>query len=256
MKFFGSITKLEADISATEAALQPVLEKAEIKTAMRDGKVIPIADATNAEKVIALVAAQPPGTQLEERSHLIQSNGIIAARLETTQTDLALSQTSVGNLTREKATLEGQLTVAQSSVQTLTNERADLTNRLNVSNQQVTAQQTQLREQKAAIARKCITCGCIALIDDNGQPLAKDATDEQKMSAAMRVSDGKEAFSFNDLLKSYSGAVNAAIAKTGAVPFDMPASPPAGAKAELKGRARMLAAMKIEGVNATMTATQ
>lgn len=245
MKFFGNVSKLEAEITSAEQALQPDLESASIKTAMRDGKVIPIADATVSEKYIALRSAHPPGTDLQERSNLLSSNDAISKALEKSATDLAVAQTSVATLTREKADLETRFAVSQASVQSLTGEKADLTNRLQAAVNQFSANDRELKARDLELSKLCLAAGCLDLKAENGDALAADATEADKLEAATRIPNG-------DKLKAYRGAVNAAIAKTGALPLEIPVvAPGVAAKKELTGRARMLSTLKIAGMTST-----
>lgn len=243
MKFFGNVSKLEAEITSAEQALQPDLESASIKTAMRDGKVIPIGDATVSEKYLALRSAHPPGTDLQERSNLLSSNDAISKALEKSATELAIAQTSVATLTREKVDLQGQISVSQASVQSLTGEKADLNNRLQAAVNQFSANDKELKARDLDLSKLCVAAGCLDLKSEAGDPLAADATEADKLAAATLIPN-------SDKLKAYRGAVNAAIAKTGALPLEIPVAPPGAAtKQEPKGRARMLAAMKIDGFN-------
>src|ERR1017187_2354603 len=239
-----SIGKANAEITSAEDILAPALTKAGISSVTVDGKVIPVADASLSAKLMALLAVTPPGTGSQQLSDVLVSNDLIAKELEKTKTDLAIAQTSVATLTREKADLEGRLATASKSVETLTAERADLGNRKTAAENQFTANGNELKAMNEELSVLCLAANVLDLKNETGVELAATATREQKLEAANRVP-------WKDKLKAYRGAVNAAIAKTGASPLEIPATPPGGKaeKQELKGRERMKSAIKIEGMN-------
>jgi hypothetical protein len=240
---FWNIGKANAEITQADEAVNPALEKAGIKTLLVDGKTVAYADAPLAHRITALIAANPRGADLQEASELLASNDAISKALDKSTTDLAVAQTSVATLTRENAELASNLATSQSSVQSLTAEKADLNNRLQAAVNQFTANEKELKVRDAELSKLCVAAGCLDLKGEDGQPLAADATEEIKLAAASRIAHG-------DKLKAYRGAVNAAIAKTGALPLEMPVVPPGSKqKAEPTGRARMLASMKIDGLS-------
>ncbi len=244
-----NIGKANAALNAAAAALVPAMEAAGIKTISVDGKAVAYADAPLAAQISALIAAQPPVSNATQISDVLVSNEQIAGELDKTKTELAVAQTSVATLTRENGQLKQDLATSQTSVQTLTVENGDLKNRLTAATNQFSANAKELASRDTDLSRLCIAAGCLELTDVSGKALAKDATEEQKMEAAGRISH-------SDKLKAYRGAVNAAIAKTGASPLEIPTLPPGerGQKAqELKGRDRMKAGMKIEGYPSTQT---
>lgn len=209
MKFFGNVTRLESEINAVEQALQPDLEKANITTALREGKVIPIGEATISEKYQALRAAHPPGTDLQERANLLQNNDRVSKELEKVSTDLAVSQTSVGTLTREKASLQEQLTAAQASVTSLTAKNADLNNQLQAAVNQYSASQKALESVNTEISRKALEYGALsALTGPDDKPLAADASAEARLEAANRIPAAEK-------LTAIGGAVNRAMTELG-----------------------------------------
>lgn len=239
-----SIGKANAELTNAEEVLAPAIAKAGISTIVVDGKSIPAADAPLSARIAALLAAAPPVANSQQLSDVIVSNDLIAKELEKTKTDLAIAQTSVATLTREKADLESRLSIANKSVETLTAEKADLGNRKVAAENQFTANGTEIKSFNTELSRVCLAANVLDLKNEDGTPLAADATSDQKLEAANRAP-------WQDKLKAYRGAVNAAIAKTGASPLEIPAMPPGGKteKPVVKGRDRMKAAMKIEGMN-------
>lgn len=225
MKFFTSVTKANAELTSAAAALQPVLEKAGIKSASREGKVIPIEDATIAEKFNALQSAQPSGSDLQQRSELLESNEIISKRCEKAESDLAIAQTSVGTLTREKVALETDLTAARASITTLTANQADLTNRLDAAVNQYSAEFGKVKAFNTAISKLCLEAGCLDLKALN---LKADATDAEKLAAV-------ETLPVDEKLNAYKGAVNAAVGRLGISANSLPGAPSGGANLATTG---------------------
>lgn len=219
MKFFGNITKLEAALDSIEKAIQPDLEKAGITTAMRDGKSIPVSEATVAEKYAALRAANPVGTGMEERAQLLASNGVIAQRCEKAESDLAIAQTNVGNLTREIATVKSELETSRASVTTLTQEKTNQTNLRDAALTENTRIQKEMDALNENLSQVCLAAGCLDLKDKDGKPLAADALPAVKLEAANKISAA-------DKIKAYQGAVNAAMARTGVSFGTVPGTPP------------------------------
>jgi hypothetical protein len=221
LKFFGNVKKLETEIEATDAALQSDCEKADIKTAQRDGKVISITEATISEKYAALRAAHPPGTNLEERAELLASNGLIASRCEKAETDLALEKTTTSTLTRENASLKTALDTEKASVATLTAEKANQINLRDAAVNENNRLQKELNGLNGELSRRCLAANCLMdLRDENGAPLAANATPEAKQEAADRIPAGEK-------LTALCGAVNATLAKLG---VDLSRLPSGGAR--------------------------
>jgi septal ring factor EnvC (AmiA/AmiB activator) len=241
---FWNIGKANSEITTAEDVLAPALTKAGISTVTIDGKPVAIADASLAAKISALIAANPPGAGSQQVSDVLVSNDLISKELEKTKTDLAIAQTSVATLTREKADLESKLTVSNKSVETLTAERGDLLNRKQAAENQFTANQQEITAFNGQLSELCLATGVLHLRTAAGEELPENATRDEKMQAADRIA-------WREKLTAYRGAVNAAIKKTGASPLEIPALPPGGKveKVELKGRERMKSAMKIEGFN-------
>ena len=238
-----NIGRANAEISAAEDALAPALEKAGIKTISIDGKSVAATDASLAARISALIAAQPAVPDSQNAAEALVSNELISKELETTKTELALKTTAVESLTRDKADLESRLSTASATVQSQSVQIGVLTTERDAAVKQFTSNSKELTAQKTVLAQRCIAARCVDLIDESGKALAADATDETKLTAVMRTSQP-------DLFKAYCGAVNAAIAKTGASPLEIPVLPPGGKanqKPELKGRDRMVAATRISG---------
>lgn len=243
MKFFGNVTKLEAAITAMEAAIQPDLEKAGITTALRDGKVIPIAEASITEKYVALRAAQPAGADLEGRAQLLASNKVVSDRCEKAESDLAIANTNVGVLTRENAQLKSELETERASVKTLTAEKSNEINLRDSAVKENARLSKELQGQKMALAKDCLVWGCVDFKGADGKALAKDASDADLAKAA-------EGMTFAELHTAHKGAVTSAAAKIGinitAVPgqSETANTPPPKPGSNLTGLERALAVHK------------
>jgi hypothetical protein len=233
MKFFN-ISKANEALEAASAAIQPDLEKAGITTAMRDGKQIPIADATLAEKIIALRVAQPTGTDLQLRAELLESNATIAARCEKAESDLAIAKTTVATLQREKADLETRLSTKQGAVQTLTSQKAQLEVQLKASSDEFGRVNRDLAAVNATVSEMCVNAGCLELKGEDGKALAADATQDEKLKAA-------NAIPIADKLTAYKGAVNAALVRVGIPAGTLPGGAPGGVPKQSIGQAAILA---------------
>lgn len=239
-----NIGKANAEISAADAAINPLLESAKITTIKVDGKDLPASDAPLADKISALAAVSKPGVANQDISELVTSNDLISKQLEDATGKLAVSNSSVAKLQQDNAALTSQLQTSQSSVSNLTAANAELQNRHDASIRQVGELTKQVNGINAEVSKQCLEYGCLDLTTEDGKLLAKDASADEKLAAANRIP-------IADKLKASKGATNAAMAKLGLPVGDLPAPGmphKAGSeKKDPKGRDRMKAAMKIEG---------
>ena len=227
--FIANIGKANAEINSGNEAADTALIAAKITTLKVEGKDVPSAEAPLAVKIAAISALVSSGDKSQDVSELIASNGQIAAQIEDLQAKLSVANATIAASTQKISTLESELATNKASVQTLTSDLTTHKNLLSASNTEAARLSGQLNAQKSALAARCIAAGCI--------DFAKDATESDKVAAA-------EKLSFDDLFKSYNGAVNAAIKKTGVSFADVPAAPPVNSeKKELTGRARFNASI-------------
>ena len=233
MKFFGNVTKLEAEISSADKLIQADIEAANITTAMRDGKTIPISEATLTEKYAALRQAQPVGSNLEERAQLLSSNAQIATRLEKAETDLALEKTNVGTLTRENALLKQERDTAQASVKTLTEEKSNQINLRDAAVKENSRLQGELDAINAEISKRALSYG---VLNVEGNDEAAKLAEANKKSPLEK-------------LTLIDGALNSAAARIGVKLGEVPNAgatnqATAKPKTELKGLDRTKAAFE------------
>ena len=241
------IGKANAELNAADEALAPALAKAGINSIAVDGKTLSLAEASLSAKISALISAQPPVTDSSSAAEALVSNELISKELEKVNTELAIKTTAVDGLTRDKAELAEKLGKSEAAVTDLTGKLSTCTIERDSAVNQFNATAKQLSAQKVALAERCISANCLDLNGTDGKPLAKDATHEAKIEAAVKISH-------EDLFKAYNGAVNAAVAKTGVSFAEIPSGKPAGVgeqKPEVKGRAKFTAALRINGQTKT-----
>jgi len=236
-----NLVKANAALESANEAADKVLVQAKISTLKVDGKDVALADAPIAAKIAAVGALVASGEKSQDVSELIASNGQIAAQVEELTGKLTVANATVASQSQKLTALEGELATEKASVATLTGKVTETANLLKASNDEAARVTKELNAQNDELSALCVTAGCLELKGADGKLLAKDASETDKLAAAKSVSYG-------DKLKAYRGAVNAAIAKTGATPLEFPTTPPGQAvekKPELKGADRMKAAIKI-----------
>lgn len=240
---FFNITKANAEIAAGHEAIDAALVAAKVSTIKVDGKEVPVGEVKLSDKIAALNALVKVGDSSQDVAELTASNGLIAGKVEGLETELATEKAKNETLSREKIAQTEKIANLENSVTTLTSQLTEKTTLLDASNKEALRVTKEKAAQESEIAQLCVATGCIELKDEKGAPLDAKATADQKLAAAIRNG-------FDNNVKAYRGAVNAAIAKTGSTPLEIPAAPPAGEQAkkpELTGAARMAAATKIAG---------
>jgi hypothetical protein len=212
---FWNIGKANSEISTGHEEADKILTAAKISTLNVDGKDVPATDAPLAVKISAVSALLNSGDKTQDVSELIASNGVIAAQVEELTGKLTVANASVQSLSREKTDLEGRLSTATASVDRLTTEAGTNKNLLESSNKEVSRVSKEVTSQKTALARLCIRTGCLDLKADDGAAFPADASEDVKVAAVMKITDGREVFTFENLVTAYSGALNAAAARVG-----------------------------------------
>ncbi len=214
---FHSISKADKEITSADAIIDPALASSGITTIQVEGKQFPASEAPLASKISALIAVNPPGAGTQQISDVLVSNDVISKELEKVSTELTISKNSVAVLTQDNANLKQSEGVAQASVSKLTAENAEQKNRLEAAINQFTSNAKEIASVNREVSKACVACGCLDLQGEDGKPLAADATEEAKLAAADKIS-------VSDKLKSYQGAVNAAVAKIGVLPSSIPSA--------------------------------
>ena len=227
--------RMNAELAGSDAAVDPLLVSAKITVLKVDGRDVPAADAPLPIKIAAIGALIATGDRTQDSAELIAANGQMATQVETLQAQLATAQATTGAQVQKITALEGQLATAQAAVQQQTAQAGTNTNLLDASNREVARLTKELNAMKSTLAQRCIAANCLDFAS-----LGANATAEQKMGHAMTLPH-------EDLFKAYSGAVNAALARTGVSLEVIPAARPAGPGAErpqLKGRERFTASIQ------------
>lgn len=231
-----NIGKANAEINAGHEAADKALTAAKITSIAVDGKDVPASDAPLAAKISAVASLVSAGDKTQDISELIASNGQVAAQVEDLTAKLTTANATTSAQAQKINTISAELVTSQASVATLTAKNTELSNLLDASSKEAARVTGIANAQKTALAQDCIECGCLALVGEDGKPLAADASADVKLAAALKLSS-------DDLRKSFKGAVNTAMSKTGVSLFAIPTAPVGEAKkTELKGRARFVAA--------------
>lgn len=234
---FWNIGKANAEITSGHETLDAALSAAKISTLKVDGKDVPAGDAPLAVKAAAIAGLVSSGEKSQDVSELIASNGIVAAQVEELTNKLTVANATTAAQAQQIADLQSKLATANASVEKLTAAGNTTQNLLEASNKQVISATNESNALKRTLAQHCLDVNCLSLTDEKGQPLAADAAADVKLNAALRISA-------DDMFKSFKGAVNSAMAKTGVSLFALPLAPATSAepKKELTGRARFVAA--------------
>ena len=240
----ANLIKSRAELVASDAAIDPILASSKITVLQVDGKDVPATDAPLPVRITALGKLISTGDKTADTAALIEANGQLAAQTEANESKLTVANSTISAQTQKIASLETQLATQTASVQTLTATLASTENLLKASNGEVARTMKALADQKQALALRCLAANCLDLTGEDGKPLAKEASQEIRLAAAMNLSQ-------EDLFKFYNGAVNAAVSKTGVSFETIPNMVPSGigqkpiATDEPKGRARFAQAVKI-----------
>lgn len=205
---FYNIAKANAEIQSAEETLAPALEKSGVKTISIEGKTVALSDAPLAAKISTLLSAQPVVSGAQTAAEAIQSNDLIATELEKTNTRLALQDTAVESLSREKSDLSGKLAVADSALQDLTVKNGVLISERDAAVRQFNANAQTISSFNTELSQMCLAVGCVELKDEKGLLLAADSDAASRLAAADRIPVA-------DKLKSYQGAVNSALTRVG-----------------------------------------
>jgi hypothetical protein len=227
-----------SELSAADSAINPLLEASKITTLKVDGKDVPASDAPLADRITALNAVNGTTPGNLDMSELIAANDALSKAKEKADSDLAIANSSVAKLQGDNAKLSTDLATSQASVSTLTASNAELQNRHDAAIRQVGDLTKNSNAINRAVSEMCVSRDVLDL------KLSKSATEAEKLVAA-------DAIPVADKLNSLGGAVNAAFNKLGLPIGALPAGNVQGGKSdvkpELKGKARMAAAIKIAG---------
>lgn len=205
-------------IDSAAAVLSPALEKANIKTITVDGKPVAAATAPLADQISALIAVSATNSGSQNENELMVTNSTLAAQLEKITVELATANATVGTLQTAQTALETRASTAEAAVQTLTAEKGQLQVQLDAAKNEFTRVSREQSTFNTELSRACIAIGCLQLTDANGAALKLNATEEQKLEAANKLTASEK-------LKAYQGGLNLAVANMGLNVSSIPGAP-------------------------------
>jgi chromosome segregation ATPase len=185
--FIANIGKANAEINSGNEAADAALTAAKITTLKVDGKDVPSAEAPLSVKISAIAALVASGDKTQDISELIASNGQIAAQVEDLTGRNATLTATVSGQAQKISSLETELATSKTSVATLTAEVAGHKNLLEAAGNENVRVTGLLNSANAEISKQCIAVNCLTLTDGEGKPLAKTATDSQKLESANKI---------------------------------------------------------------------
>ena len=212
--------KLNAELSAADDVINPLLDGAKI-TSIKDK---PASEAALPDRIKAYADVAKAGATGADSVELATLNGQITTQLEKSESARAIAESGVATLTQEKSTLTADLSTARASVVTLTASNAELGNRNKVLTDNLEVSAGKINSLNRTLSQFCLRADCLSLTDENGKAFGKDATEEQKLSAADKIPAA-------DKLTALFGAVNSAVAKTGVSFAALPSAVPGGTQA-------------------------
>ncbi len=211
-----NLKRNHAELCAADTAIAPLLVAAKITTISVDGKDVAASDAPLSAQIAALGRVMATGDKTEDSAALISANGELAAQVEAADGKRIAAEATVASHAQKIIELSGQLTVANDSITTLTAKNLETSNLLASTTAAGERLTKQLAEQKTELAKDCLAVGCLVLTGADGKPLAVDASEETRLTAALALPHA-------DLSKSYKGALHAAASKVGVDLFHKPA---------------------------------
>src|ERR1035437_366600 len=243
-KFFG-ISEADAEIKSADAAINPLLTAAKISTIEVNGKPLP---ATSDEiplalKISNLAATYKEGAGDKEISEMTRNNTILADQAKAAEARAVTAETNCATVTRENVKLTDRVAVLDGSVAKLSSENAEVITLRKAANAEAGRLTSESNAVNAEISRQALSFNCLSdLKGADGKLLPSTATAAEKQAAA-------ELIPVADKIKAIGGAVNAAVARTQVSLAALPApgaTAIAGAKTEVKGRARFSAAVAVK----------
>lgn len=203
-----NIGKANAEINSGHEAADTALASAKITSLKVDGKDVAATDAPLAVKIAAVASLAASGEKTQDVSELIASNGQIASQLDKATNDLVAEKAISAGHAQKISSLESELATSKSSVSTLTADLTGAKNLLTASNDLNAKLTTAANAVNTEISKQCIAVNCLTLTDGDGKPLAKEATEDQKIEAANKIPVAEK-------ITALMGAVNSAAASVG-----------------------------------------
>jgi hypothetical protein len=235
-KFFG-ISEADAEIKSADAAINPLLTAAKITTIEVNGKQVPATsdDVPIALKINSFATTVKAGAGDNEVSKLAENNTILADQAKAAEARAVTAETNSATVARENVALSERVAVLEGSVAKLSAENAEVVTLRKAANAEAGRVTAESNAVNAEVSRQALAFNCLSdLRGVDGKLLASTATSAERQSAA-------ELIPVADKIKAIGGAVNAAVARTQVSLAALPApgaAATAGAKPEVKGRAR------------------
>ena len=214
--------KLTAELSASDAAIDPLLDAAGITTIKINGEDVPASKAPLQERINAYAAVAKAGVKDKDDVDLATLNTQITAQLEKSDAALAVAQANVASLTQEKSVLTTNLSVSQANVSRLTAENAQIAdlkdNAIKLAGQ-MTAERNGLNSE---ISRQALKFNCLTdLKDKEGKLLPSTASAVEREAAA-------DLIPAKDKLVALGAVCTNALQRLGVPSGQAPAQAPAG----------------------------
>jgi hypothetical protein len=236
--------KNNAELSAADAAIAPLLTAAKISTVAVEGKDIPVADAPLDARIAALGKLISTGDKTEDSAELVKANGELAGQVEALEGKLTVANATISAQTQKIAALENGSNTASASVTKLTTDLGAANTLLEASNKEVTRLLAVISAESLELSNDCIDAKCLDLRDGEGKPLAENATREQKIEAANKIP-------MKDRRIAFKGAVNSTLAKMNLPLLGAPiaGNPGTAPQKKLTATERCLEAVKAGRIN-------
>lgn len=239
-KFFG-ISEADAEIRKADAAINPLLEAANIKTIEVNGKPVAATsdDVPLALKIAAFSGTVKAGAADEQMSQVLANNKILADQTKAAELRAATLETSNSTLLAENGALKSRVATLEGNVSTLTAEVQNITNLRDAANARGGQVTSELNALNGKLSRACLAHGAIVDLKKDGKILPSTASATEREEAANSIPSEQKV----DLL---CGAVNAAVVRIGAMASQLPSTTgtQTSTAPELKGRERFIAAAK------------
>ena len=212
-----NVGRANAIIDSANAAADAGLTAAKITSLKVDGRDVNAVEAPLDVKIAAVSALVNSGDKTQDVSELIASNGTIAAQVDELTGKNATLTATVSAQTQKISSLESELATNKTSVATLTAEVAGQKNLLAAAGNENVRVTGLLNAANAEISKQCIAVNCLTITDGEGKPLAKDATEAQKIEAANKVPVAEKITALMGAIHSSAASIGVDLKKVPAV---------------------------------------
>jgi hypothetical protein len=235
LTFISDVATARKTFAAIDEIINPQLAKAGVLQLDVAGTPTATSDCPLLARLTAFAGliTAPEGKQRE--AELIASNALIAGEADTAKKNLAVAIATIAGLQAETAKLSSENQSYKSAVQVITAEKAQMKVQVEAALSECARVDKVNLSQNVALSVKALAWNAqLDLCDTDKNPLPANASQLDRQAAAERIA-------FDAKLAAIGGAVNAAVARTQVSLAALPApgaAAVAGAKPEVKGRAR------------------